>query len=652
MGEAMCGKIPYILLFTMTLISLYIYYLKFYSYIFLVIFAAIGSMIFIIIDRFSIEDNSTFYFDLSDVRLNRLRLVTSILFFLFIGLSLLELLNGFYTKTTLYYIYISLCAGLIAVEILFIRTEKQGAFNLIKSFLLALNITLSNQILYPKGIGLPDLVIHLNQMVIPIVNSGYVPTSVYQYFPCHHILVAASILICHLDPKMMYLYLGGFLISSGIFFIFIIGRKFVDLQFGLFSSLIYTCLDYLLMYGSHPIHQSYNYFLSVLLFSIILYIFNNRTPRFVILYILVIISIVFTHHLSAIITLFLLASIEISEFLSNTKFGFSHKLLIGSGKTGTNSIIGRNKNKFLRTVFTVTRSQNPKSNDPDTHHFTLFRLFVIVLLGQWIYYSQLFNSFVGILQAYNAAFTHSGQSLMTPMAYDQISRNTIFINSLGSSILIFFAVIGFLYFIRRMSFFRRSVIISTILLAFLLLIGILYKQVGLLPDRIYPFLQLFGLVFMASGGVQWILNRKIIKKQNLKFVSVIFLIACLSFFSCSSTIAGFETSPFTGNEISYYKLYDTPQESLSNHWISQYVSTSNVQFNLTIEDTGKFDTANFSANSVIVLNKFYFFTGFVKGIGVHMGQIKFIRIPENEASKLVVYDKYYSNGMIELSHTN
>lgn len=125
----------------------------------------------------------------------------------------------------------------------------------------------------------------------------------------------------------------------------------------------------------------------------------------------------------------------------------------------------------------------------------------------------------------------------------------------------------------------------------------------LLPDRLYPFLQLFGLVFLASGGILWILNRKTIQKRKLKFISVIFLIVCLSFFSCSSTIAGFETSPFTGDEMAYYKLYKTPQETLSDGWISEYViEESNVQFSFPISDSGHIEIEKFSKNSVVAPN--------------------------------------------------
>jgi len=168
-------KLEYIALTLFIGISLFVYHLKYFSYIFMVIAAAIGVLLFIVFNRyFTKEQELILSFELPDDKSHTLRLVTSTLFFTFFGLSFLTLLQGFYTKTVWYYVFISLCAGIIATEILFIKTKTQGTLNLIKSFLLVLNITLSNQILFPYGISLPDLGYHLH-LLFSIVNNGYVP---------------------------------------------------------------------------------------------------------------------------------------------------------------------------------------------------------------------------------------------------------------------------------------------------------------------------------------------------------------------------------------------------------------------------------------------------------------------------------------------
>jgi len=603
-------KLEYIALSIFIVVSLFIYHQKYFSYIFIVIAAVIGVLLFIILNRyFTKEQEPILSFELPDDKSHTLRLMTSILFFVFYGLSFLTLLQGFYTKTVWYYVFISLCAGVIATEILFVKTKTQGTLNLIKSFLLVLNITLSNQILFPYGISLPDLGYHL-RMLFSIVNDGHVPQiGGYEYFPCHHILAAANVLICGSDPKVTYLYLGGFTICLGMLFVFLIGKKFGNLQFGLFAALIYAFLDYLIMYGSHPVHQAYNYSLSIMLFAVILYVYKKRDPRFSAFYPILVTTMVFTHHYSAMIILIVLSSLLIVE------------------------------------IFQRIKESDYKFKFPG-----LVQIYVVILFAQWMYYSNMMGRFTGIIEAYSDAFAKGAESLTAPTAYDQLQIGTLFLNTVGSSILIVLSVIGFLYFFKKRYFFNRVIMMVTVILALLLGFGAVLKEPWLLADRLYPFLQLFGLVFLAGAGIMWILGDIKIRQNRLKVIPVIILIMCLSFFSLSSTIAGFETSLFVGEHTAYYKLYGTPQESYFNQWkASNIVNNSMVLKTPPTKRDRSIDVQNISENSFIILNKFYLKTGFVKGIGGgHLGRYEFKRIKEDELYVLEKYNRYYDNEMVDL----
>lgn len=605
-------KVEYIALLLFVTLSLFIYRQGYFSYIFMVLAAAIGALLFIVFNKYSTKDEVVIpSFEVSDDKTHTLQLVTSTLFLIFYGLSFLTLLQGFYTKTIWYYVFISLCAGLIATEILFVKTKTQGMLNLIKSFLLVLNITLSNQILFPYGIGLPDLGYHLNKLLIPLINDGYVPhVGGYEYFPGHHILAAANILVCSSDPRMTYLYLGGFVICLGMLFVFLIGREFVNLQFGLFAALIYACLDYLIMYGSHPEHQAYNYSLSIMLFAVILYIYKNRDVRFTALYPILVTTKVFTHHYSAMIILIVLSSLIIVEIF-----------------------------------------QRIKESDYKFRFPGLFQIYVVILFAQWMYYSNMMGSFTGILEAYKSAFAKGAESLITATAYDQLPIRTLFLNTLGSSILIVFSVIGFLYFFKNRSFFNKVIMMATVTLAILLGIGVVFKQSELLPDRMYPFLQLFGLVFLGSAGIIWLVkvsNAKI-RQNRLKVIPVVAIVMCFSFFSLSSTIMGFETSLFVDEHTAYSKLYGSPQETYFSQWDESYmINNSTVLKTPPIKKDGSIDIQNITEDSFIIFNKFYLKTGFAKGIGGHVGQYEFIRVKDDKVYVLERYGKYYDNGMVDL----
>jgi len=107
-------KLEYIALPLFIAITLFIYHQRYFSYIFMVIAAAIGVLLFIVFNRYFTKEEIDASFELPDNESHTLRLITSILFFIFYGLSFLTLLQGFYTKTIWYYVLISLCVGIIA----------------------------------------------------------------------------------------------------------------------------------------------------------------------------------------------------------------------------------------------------------------------------------------------------------------------------------------------------------------------------------------------------------------------------------------------------------------------------------------------------------------------------------------------------------
>lgn len=624
-------KLEYLALPLFIAISLFIYHQKYFSYIFMVIAAAIGALLFIILNRYSTKEQEPILsFELPDDKSHTLRLVTSTLFFVFYGLSFLTLLQGFYTKTVWYYVFISLCTGAIATEILFVRTKAQGALNLLKSFLLVLNITLSNQILFSYGIGSPDSNYHLFNLVIPITNNGYIPGGyTYSTFPIHHILVVISSSIPNIDPRMTYYCLGGFLLSIGVIFVYLIGRKFVNTQFGLFAALLYTCCDYLMRIGSHPSQCTYTAPLMIILFTSVLYIYKERDWRFTVFYPILVTTLIFAHHFSAMIILIVLSSLIIVEIF-----------------------------------------QRIKESDYKFRFPGLVQIYVVILFAQWMYYSNMMGRFANILEVYHDAFTQDiATSVMTQTVYDQLPISTLFLNTLGASILLMLSVMGFLYFFKLRSFFKNIIMTTTVTLFALIGIGVVISVSYLLPHRLYYVLQLFGLVFLGSGAIVWIFSN--IKMKSMKTTFVIVLIMCLSFFSVSNTITGLETSPLKGDQ-AYWKLYETPYERHSGKWADTCIPTSttvnvshsfrcyyprsNISFSkypliVESEKNTTIDYKSITKGSYILFSKFDIATGFrAERIGkkVHMGKVRYRKLDEKEIYLLDRYNKYYDNGMANI----
>jgi len=601
----LCTHSEYIFLLIFIVILLFLYRMQNFSFLFMVLSVLLGLTLYIILQTRHVGNkDENVVLPPSHTSSRTLRHVTSIVFFVCYVLSMLSLLQGFYSKSPWYYVFIAICTATVASEILLVSTERQGMFNLVKSFLIVLNITLSNQIVFPQGIALPDFGLHFNGFVLPILETGFVSTGIYEYFPSHHILSAITILSSGSDPKMTYLCVGGFLVCLGILFTYLIGKKFVNLKFGLFAAVLFTGLDYYIMYGSHPEHQAYNYAFSVILLALILYFYTSRDRRFLPLCMVTMTMMVFAHHFSAMIILILVGSlllVEVFQRYADPRYGI--------------------------------------------RLWPVFYIYGFILFAQWIYYSKRFGSFLSIIDGYIDAFRNVSGNVVGQVAYDQIPLSTIFANTLGSSTLLLLSVIGVVLCFKRRSLFDRFVVMTAVMLSLLLGVGMVFKQVALLPDRLYPYLQVFALVFLAAEGLNFLLAA--IKPYALKFLALFSIIMILSFFSCSSTIAGFETSPFVDEHLSYFKLYTTPQETNFDRWSADHVAESaHGMFELPLTGEGIIPLTDIPAGSILPYNRLYLKTGFVRQYGGHMGQYIFVRMAPGESEKLDSFDRIYHNGVV------
>lgn len=521
--------IEYISLLILLIVILFIFYKNYKSYVFLSCAAAIGLISYIIFSKYLPDYRlSEPKSDLLNQMSSSLIAVSSIIFFVFYSLSLLTLPYGFYAKTFWYYLFISLCAGSIITDIVFIESKYIWKTNLLKSTLLFLNLSLSNQLVYSLGIGNPDVFYHIYNMVVPIVEKGYIPYGyTYTYFPIHHLLTSMVAIVANISPSITYYYLGSTIMSSGPIFTFLIGRKIFDVKIGLLSALVYCCSDYLIYWSSHPVQLTYTYPMILIFFVALIYDFKDRNAKFTLIYLILCVNIVFLHHYSALITSFMLIMILFLEFFKKVK----------------------------------QKKYNIKS-------FGLSSIFIILLLAQWMYYSNIFGSLVNIISIYKNAFESDiSSNIVSPTYYDSLSLKTLFLNEIGSCILIAFSIIGFFYLLKHRSFFGNIIASLFVLLIGLIVIGVVIKVYFLLPNRIYVFLQELSAVYLASLSVIWIVNSK-----NNKFVKlgIIFLFIIFQFFSASSTIAGFETSLFTGDQ-AYWKYYETIHEKSSVHWIEENI---------------------------------------------------------------------------------
>ncbi len=177
------SNIEYIALISRIIVFVAMYLKNYRSYHFLSLAATVGVLLFIVFKKYFTnsdlnERSSTYLF-------TPYKHVFSIIFFTFYSLSFTSLLDGFYTKTIWYYVYVSICTASIAMDIFFLDSKTTYKSTLFKCVLLFLNLSISNQILYPLGIGNPDNFFHVYSITLPIIETGKIPIDMYTLiFPC------------------------------------------------------------------------------------------------------------------------------------------------------------------------------------------------------------------------------------------------------------------------------------------------------------------------------------------------------------------------------------------------------------------------------------------------------------------------------------
>jgi hypothetical protein len=671
----------YALLVMLILVLLLILHLKYYSGLFVVIFAILGIILYSLLNSRSVSDTPTDNTHQSAVPAPVLTLSSScflalISVFLFVfSLSLLSLINEFYSKSIGYYLTIAVCAGILMLEIYSYRYKWQGYSILLQTVLLTFNIIFSDHLVFPHGITLPDGGLHFPTFVMAILSTDHISTSTigyYNIFAFHHVFAAMGILLSGIDPFAIYLGLGSFLVAIGVLFVFILGKRFVSFQFGLITAVLFTCLDYYLMYGEHPEHVAYSSGIALICFTIILYTYKSQKPAFYVLFLVSAIAMVFTHHLTAAIVFIAAGSLvflDLIIILLTKKFTFPSKfILIVFGlilfssltlaKVGNGNVISYTFARFEpygTSVYSLLT--NLVSLPPPVPVTPVPGTITPSLSGIHIVPTQTPGTITSSLSGIHIVPTQTPvpiptQVTISPTTFDKLSFTELFENTLGSALLVFVSVLGFCSFLRQRSWFGFITVFNLVVFSCLLGLGILFSYEILLPDRLYPLIQIFCLVFLGAMGLMWLSAAIPSKKRTVVIGSICIIVAFMSFFSLTSIINGFETSPFVGATITYPKLYTTGQDVAFNSWQASFLQGGNTKIEqVSINASGVIQTGPTFQNMYLVFDRSLLKTGILIS-GNTFGQDTFIRIQEKPITDHSVFSSYYDNGLMSMIKVN
>jgi hypothetical protein len=651
----------------LSLLFFVILWLHYFSLLFPVLAGILGTILFIVIDGLSGScPNGDVKIKQEGGQSKESSRILTILFLIFFALSFLTFFQGEYTKSVAYYLCIALCAGILILEIFTYRTRVQGYGILLKSVLLSLNIVFANHLIFVNGISLPDFGLHYGTFVRSILETGHISSSTigyYNVFSLHHIFASENAIITGYDPLPVYQIFGSFILAIGVLFVFLIGKRFVNFRFGLVASVLFSCLDYYLMYGGHPEHQAYSFGFAVIGFTIILYTYRFQKPAFYVIFVLSAVGMFLSHHLTAtlvFVTAFSLLIIDIWQTLQTRKFSLPSAvmvvvmslLLVGALSAVSDNNPIQYANSVLSPYFmdTYTLLGNSFGALTPVSHILVTNAQGTSTQGT----STQGTSAQGTstqgtsTQGIPVASVSVTPPYVPPTGYDKLPLLTLFENTLGSSLLVLVSVWGFCSCIKKRSWCGDFFVLNGILLSILLGLGILFSYVFLLPDRLYPTLQIFCLVFLGSYGILWLHNAAPSGKKVFAVGCICILVAMMSFFSLASIINGFETSPFVGDSVAYPKLYTTSQDVSFGTWSTSYILPVNQKDVVSeANDTGLVDIDTFTGNHYAVFDNSLLKTGFVKS-GGKFGQETFTTIKNGQLTFGNSYSSYYDNGLITM----
>jgi hypothetical protein len=222
---------------------------NYYGFTILTIYIIIGIIIYLIITLYKFRLSSEYNTQPIWIYIGL------ILFFVAYGLSIayLHFFEPYYSKSLCYYILIGICTSAI---FLIAQSNKKAYLKTLLPLLvvlLALNIFLSNFIVFPYGTyASGDTHWQTYNIVLPILETGRIPLGyTYTFFPLHQVYVAILAMTTGLDPVRLYQSATGILYAISALFIYLLGRRVLDSTFGIVSMLMYLTTSEIVYLATH-----------------------------------------------------------------------------------------------------------------------------------------------------------------------------------------------------------------------------------------------------------------------------------------------------------------------------------------------------------------------------------------------------------------
>jgi len=241
------------------------------------------------------------------------------LFFLFLTLSAFSIhfRPNLYMRPLIYFMYVSVMSGLVAIEILFSPTNRKYLYLiLLQIIIIGINVSWSQQLLF-SGVVETDAWYH-QMLVSKIIQLRHIPVG-YQYskLPVFHLIITFTSLLTGLNYKLAAMFSISLIqITCNTLFVFLLSIfLFKNSKVGLLSSLLLIIADRHIWMSYTIIPNSLGGVFVLIITYLILKLKKEKLIKMLTISILFIVVLILTHTISTMcMVIILFAYLATSNF--------------------------------------------------------------------------------------------------------------------------------------------------------------------------------------------------------------------------------------------------------------------------------------------------------------------------------------------------
>jgi len=555
--------------------------------------------------------------------------VLTVLFLVANAGAILTLSTAYYTKPLAYYVGVGLAAGLLAVRVV---VTDAHLTNGVLAAGYGVNMFVSNQLAFPLGLNGPDIGNHVG-LAANIATTGHiVGGGTYNGFPAQHLLAATTSLLTGSAIQPTYRAVGIFGMLLGLPVTYLVARKLGDRRSAVLAMVLYASMEYVVYRAGHPSKLAYALPLLLLMFAMVVSLYEEPTPGRLALFALFATALIFTHPHTAFVALVLLGVLAIGQVtVPRVRDVIGDRLVVDGG----------------RAAFVVRGGRG----------HVLALLFFVAFAAQFLYFSQFFGTLVSIAAQYvDVLFLTGGPDAVkeTPR-FATIPTAALLVNTVGSAILVTLIVLGTLDHLQRRVSFSLLLVCWLAVASALMVGGVVFNVPFALPNRVYVITEITGFGLLGAAGVVYLLRHARWRPNpRVAVLAVAGLFVAFAFFSTASTIAGIETSPFS-EEVPHRTWYGMAEENAAEAYLVEGgvdPSFGSTEFrwarSFPVTDDNNLDYSTAPAGTVIGHNDHKIQSGVnVAGGSGNIGTGVFV-IPTATRAGLSEETQVYDNGVIEM----